>query len=163
MFRRLTSRLTTGLAAAALVLTTALPTPVAAMSDKDRQLLTLLLGAAEVGAIIHDVNKKKKKSVPQASRSYYDHSWRGDDDDDDRDWRRDHRWRDRTVPVECVFSIRGVQGPRDVASARCLSEFGMTRDLPAECAFDIDAGWGSRKVYGTRCLRQNGYRIAGAY
>lgn len=160
MFRRLTM----SLAAVALALTTALPTPAAAMSDKDRQLLTLLLGAVVVGAIVHDANKKKKKSAPQVSRNYHDHAWRDDDDHDDdwRDWRRDHRWRNRTVPAECVFSLRGGYGRRDVVSARCLEEYGMRRNLPGECAFNIDAGWGSRKVYGTRCLRQNGYRIAGA-
>ncbi len=74
MFHRLTSRLTTGLAAAALALTTALPTPAAAMSDKDRQLLTLLLGAAVVGAIIHDANKEKKKPAPPVAR--YDDRYR---------------------------------------------------------------------------------------
>ena len=157
MFHRLTSRLTTGLAAAALALTTALPTPAAAMSDKDRQLLTLLLGAAVVGAIIHDANKEKKKPARPVAR--YDDRYRFGDS---RDWRHDrNRWRHRTVPAECVLSLRGTRGPRDVVSARCLSEAGIRRDFPAECAFDIDAGWGSRTVYGTRCLRENGYRIAG--
>lgn len=164
MFRRLTASLAT----AALVLATALPTPAAAMSDKDRQLLTLLLGAAVVGAIIHDANKDRKKPAPVSrhddrfrfddwnDRDWNDRDWRGGD------WRGDHR-RHRTVPAECVISIRGAGGRREVVSARCLSEFGIRRDLPAECAFDIEAGWDIRRVYGTRCLRQNGFRIAGAH
>ncbi|MFN6951233.1 MAG: hypothetical protein ACK4NE_01365 [Albidovulum sp.] len=160
MFRHLTSRLTATLAAAALTLGTVLPNPAGAMDDKDRRLLTMLLGAAAVGVIINEANKNKKK-VPIVVDRYDDDSFGYSDD---RDWRRDkHRWRHRTIPAECVFSLRGARGPRDVVSGRCLSELGLRRDLPAECAFEIDAGWGSRTVYGTRCLRENGYRIAEAY
>ncbi|MEI2805742.1 hypothetical protein [Albidovulum sp.] len=157
MFRRLAA----SLAAAALMLATVLPTPAAAMSDKDRQLLTVLLGAAVVGAIIHDANKDKRKPAPVTRR----HDQFRYDNWNDRDWRgqgwQGDRWGQRAIPAECVISIRGAGGRREVVSARCLKEAGLRRDLPAECAFDIDAGWGSRKVYGTRCLRQNGFRIAG--
>lgn len=160
MFRRLAASLAT----AALVLATALPTPAAAMSDKDRQLLTILLGAAVVGAIIHDANKDRKKPAPVSRHhddrfrfnDWNDRDWRGED------WRGD-RWRQRTIPAECVVSIRGAGGRHEVVSARCLNEAGIRRGLPAECAFNIDAGWDSRRVYGTRCLRQNGFRIAGAH
>ena len=160
MFRQLTSRLTATLAAAVLALGTVLPAPAAAMDDKDRRLLTLLLGAAAVGVIINEANKNKNRPAPQVAHRYDDDSFLYGDD---RDWRRDrHRWQHRTSPAECVLSLRGSRGPRDVVSARCLTEFGLRRELPAECAFEVDAGWGSRKVYGTRCLRQNGYRIAEA-
>lgn len=162
MFRHLTSRLTATLAAAGLALGTVLPAPAAAMDDKDRRLLTLLLGAAAVGVIINEANKNKKRPAPQVAHRYDDEGniYYGDD----HDWRRDkHRWRHRTIPAECVFVLRGARGPRDVVSARCLSELGPRRELPAECAFEVDAGWGSRKVYGTRCLRENGYRIAEAH
>lgn len=158
MFRRLTA----SLAAAALALTAAFSTPAAAMSDKDRQLLTVLLGAAVVGAIIHDANKDRKKPAPVTRR--HDDHFRFNDWND-RDWRgqgwRGNRWGQRTIPAGCVISIRGAGGRREVVSARCLKDAGLRRDLPAECAFDIEAGWGSRRVYGTRCLRQNGFRIAG--
>lgn len=162
MFRRLTA----SLAAAALMLATALPTPAAAMSDKDRQLLTVLLGAAVVGAIIHDQNKDKKKAAKVTRRhddfrfdDWNDRDW-NDRDWHGKDWRGD-RWRQRTVPAECVISVRGAGGRRDVVSARCLKDAGIGCYLPAECAFDIEAGWGLRRVYGARCLRQNGFRIAG--
>lgn len=162
MTKHLTARLTTGLAVAALAVSTALPTPAAAMDAKDRRLLTLLLGAAAVGVLINETNKKK--STPQVTRQYqyddgYDYGY-GHDRDPYGRHRDNDRWRYRTVPAECVFSLRGTHGPRDVVSSRCLSEFGMHRDLPAECGFQVDAGWGSRTVYGTRCLRENGYRIA---
>lgn len=156
--KHLTARLTSGLAIAALALSTALPTPAAAMDSKDRRLLTLLLGAAAVGVIINEANKKK--SAPQVTR-HYDDDYAYDDDRDPYGRHRDNdRWRYRTLPAECVFSLRGTHGPRDVVSSRCLGEFGMRRDLPAECGFQVDAGWGTRTVYGTRCLRENGYRIA---
>ena len=148
-------RITASLAAAAIVLTTAHPTPALAMSDKDRQLLTLLLGAAAVGVIINESQKKREEKKTTVSRRDDDRYERGY-----HSWDRDKRWRYRSVPAQCVFPIRGLRGQRDVVSARCLSEFGLRRSLPAECAFDIDAGWGSRKVYGTDCLRRNGYRIA---
>ena len=154
MFRRLTA----GIVAATLVFTTALPTPAAAMSDKDRQLLTLLLGAVAVGVIVNESKKKKRESqapvVTRRDNYRYDRR--------DRGWSRDDRWRFRSLPGECVFSVRGLRGPRDVVSANCLKEFGVRRDLPAECRFDIEAGWGRRAVYGTRCLRRNGYQIAAA-
>lgn len=159
MFRRLAASLAT----AALLLVSALPTPAAAMSDKDRQLLTILLGAAVVGAIIHDANKDRKKPAPVSRHDdrfrfndWNDRDWRGGG------WQGDHR-RHRTIPAECVISIRGAGGRHEVVSARCLNEAGIRRGLPAECAFNIDAGWDSRRVYGTRCLRQNGFRIAGAH
>ena len=160
MFRQLTSRLTATLAAAVLALGTVLPAPAAAMDDKDRRLLTLLLGAAAVGVIINEANKNKNRPAPQVAHRYADDIFLFADARDCR--RARHRWKHRTIPGECVLSLRGSRGPRDVVSARCLTEFGLRRELPAECAFEVDAGWGSRKVYGTRCLRQNGYRIAEA-
>ncbi|WP_413855418.1 hypothetical protein, partial [Albidovulum sp.] len=105
MFRQLTSRLTATLAAAVLALGTVLPAPAAAMDDKDRRLLTLLLGAAAVGVIINEANKNKNRPTPQVAHRYDDDSFLYGDD---RDWRRDrHRWQHRTIPAECVLSLRG--------------------------------------------------------
>lgn len=159
MIRKLASRFTTGIAAAAVAFTTIAPLPAAAMDDKDRKVLTLLLGAAALGVILNNANKDRRKQAPQVTRHDDDYPDYGDGY-----WRPGHDRRHfRTVPAQCVFTLRGTRGPRDVVSGRCLEEFGLRRELPAECAFDIDAGWGSRRVYGTRCLRENGYRVAEAH
>lgn len=151
-------RLITAFTVAALALTTAFATPAAAMSDKDRRALTLLLGAAAVGVIISESNKNKKKR--QAAEVARNPGYGHDILRDQGSLRRDHR-RGVLIPAQCAFSVRGGQGPREVVSSRCLSEMGLNRRLPRDCAFEIDTGWGSRTVYGARCLRQNGYRIAG--
>ena len=147
--------------AASLVLSSAIVTPAAAMSDRDRQALTLLLGVAAVGLIINESNKKKRRREAEVQRSYNDDRdiyW-----DSDRNRRKSHeRLRNRNIPAQCVFSVRGRKGPRDVVSSRCMNEYGMSRRLPSECALDIDSGWGSRTVYGANCLRRNGFRIAEA-
>ena len=49
---------------------------------------------------------------------------------------------------------------REVVSARCMREFGLSRGLPSECAFDIRTSVGRRTVYGPQCLSDYGYRVA---
>ena len=121
---------------------------------------------AAVGLIISESNKNKKKrqAAEVARNPGYGYDYRREDYGTGfrrpEEWQPGHHNRRAIVPAQCVFSIRGSHGPRDVVSSRCLSEYGLDRRLPRDCAFEIDTGWGSRTVYGARCLRQNGFRIS---
>jgi len=163
------SRLIAAATAAALALGSITATPAAALDRGERTALTLLLGAAAVGLIISENNKKRDNR--QVSRGtvydpyYYDNNgrFRRDDDDHDNRFRRgedDHdNRRFRTIPAQCERSVRGHDGGRNVVSARCLRDVGYRRDLPEHCAFDLRDGGRRNTVYGVRCLRQEGFRI----
>ena len=160
------NRLIAAVTAAALALSSVVATPAAAMSEKDRKALTLLLGAAAVGLIISESNKNKKKrqAAEVARNPGYGYDYRREDYGTGfrrpEEWQPGHHNRRAIVPAQCVFSIRGSHGPRDVVSSRCLSEYGLDRRLPRDCAFEIDTGWGSRSLYGAHCLRQNGFAVS---
>lgn len=128
MKRQLTAMVT----AFALVFTSVVATPIKARSNED-DLLKLLLGAAAVAIIIHELNDPKP--VP--------HSYRGR----------------KVIPDECLMDVR-VNGRRmEVVSGRCVRRAGISRPLPSDCAFDIRTDHGRRTVYGQKCLRSHGWRI----
>lgn len=152
------SRLIATVTAAALAMTTAFSTPALA-DDRSKDALKVLLGAAAIGLIVSEVNKNKRKKKQEAAQV------RRFDDLHDGDWKRESKYgrKNRVIPSECVFSIRGDRGDRgrrDVVSARCLREFGIVRHVPDRCAFDIDTRWGDRTVYGAHCLKKHGFRIS---
>lgn len=156
------SRLIATVTAATLAFTSALATPVFA-DDRSKDALKVLLGAAAIGLVINEVNKnKRKKEQQQAAQTRRHDEWQ------DERWKRPSKYghRNRWIPAECVFSIRGDDRRRghdrrsDVVSARCLNEYGINRRIPERCAFDINTRWGNRTVYGARCLRDHGFKIA---
>ncbi|OYX42464.1 MAG: hypothetical protein B7Z02_12215 [Rhodobacterales bacterium 32-67-9] len=163
------SRLIATVTAAALALTTAMASPVAA-GDRDKKVLTLLLGAAAVGLLINEANKNKKRGAPPVTRTDdtygygngYGYAYR-DDDEHGKKWRERDRRRQAIIPSQCVYTLYATRGPRDVVSGRCLQDIGVARRLPQHCAFDVNTDWGRRTVYGMRCLQENGFRIARAH
>ncbi len=138
-------------------------TPAFALNEREQNALALILGAAAIGAIIHDANKDKNRKRAADVTRYQDHRWDQDSrwdrryDDDDRSFRR-HR---AIIPAQCTFPIRGGHGPRTVVSSRCMNQFGIARKLPRNCAFDVRIGRDRERVYGAQCLEQNGFRVAG--
>ncbi|MGB7262794.1 MAG: hypothetical protein WBC68_12050 [Albidovulum sp.] len=161
----MTRRFIAALTIAALTLGSAFATPASALGDKDRKALTLLLGAAAVGLLINESNKKRNKAAPVTKR--YDGYTNNNSDRGNKFGHRKRAHdnystakRRNVIPAQCVFPIRGAYGRRDVVSERCLRETGRARRLPDACAFNINDDWGRRTVYGTRCLRQNGFEIA---
>jgi len=160
------SRLIAAATAAALALGSLSATPATALDSGERTALTLLLGAAAVGLIVSN-NNKRKNDVNRST--VYDPYYQGNngrfrrDDDHDNRFRRgfdDHdNRRFQTVPEHCQRSVRGNDGRRDVISARCLRDAGFRRSLPAHCAFDVRDKGRRDTVYGARCLRQEGFRI----
>ncbi len=141
---RMKSRLVAIVAAAGLAIAGA--APAAALSEREQNALSIILGAAALGLLLKEANKDDK------------HASRRDDD-----WRKHGRgWNGygyRTIPIQCSFPIRSSQGPRNVVSQRCLNQFGIYRDLPRYCAFDVRIGRESRRVYGANCLKNAGFRI----
>lgn len=130
---------------AALGLAVAGAAPAAAMTDKERNALTIILGAAALGLILKE-SGKKDSHVPRR----------------DDDWRRhDGRWNSyRTIPAQCALPVRTARGQRTVIMERCVKGFGIQRDLPRACAFNVRFGREIRRVYGVSCLQNSGYRIA---
>lgn len=148
--------------AAAVALTAATATPVAAMDRGERNRLLLGLTAlAIIGATASQSQNRSGGSVGRAPDPWYgnrDDDWRHDRRDD-RDWR--HGRHDRlSLPSDCQFSVRTRDGVRSVMGKSCLDQFGYrTSRLPDNCEFDIRTSRGEREVFSSSCLRRQGYRI----
>lgn len=175
------SRLIAAVTAFAVALGGLAATPAAARNHRDNDALKIILGAAAAGLIINELQKNggnrrvepAQVYVPPFGSTdrydrdgyyrnrdgyfgnddgYYRRDWRGDEDRT----RRSHR-----VPSECVYDIRTSDGRRDVVSASCMSQFGLSRSLPRECSFQIRTNGGRSTVYGPNCLERYGWRVAG--
>ncbi len=143
---RMKSRLIALVAVAGLSIAGA--APASALSEREQNTLSIILGAAALGLILKEASKDKE----HASRRDDDY-WRKNG----RNWNgRNHR----TIPAQCSFPIRGARGARNVVSERCLSQFGIHRNLPRSCAFNVRIGRENRRVYGANCLQNSGFRIA---
>ncbi len=135
----------------ALALAGAAGTPAEARDKNSDDVIKLLLGAAAVGLLLNQLNKgKPAKAMPRRGMTYQD-DWDGAG--------YGQNSRRAQVPAECVLVVTVNGSNREVVSARCMKEFGLSRYLPEECAFGIRTGAGLRTVYGPQCLRDNGYRI----
>ncbi len=135
--------------AAAFALTAATATPAAAWGKSEQQALGAILGIAILGTIL---NQASNGSAQPAPRPSYTPSRPP----------RDNRWEERTtwLPASCVRSVRLNSGSRDVISAQCLRDEGVSARLPSSCAFDIRTDWGTQRVYGTSCLADSGFRVS---
>lgn len=166
------SRLIAAVTAVAIAFTSATAAPAFADSRTDKQVLTLLLGAAALGLILNESKKKKERRAATVSRDispFLPPVGRDRDRRWDRDRYRDHDWdrrrghndrRHRLLPARCAYELKNYNGRSRVVSRQCLADYGMHRGLPRECAFEAKGkrGWGT--VYGARCLHRNGYKIA---
>ncbi|PKP74170.1 MAG: hypothetical protein CVT84_09785 [Alphaproteobacteria bacterium HGW-Alphaproteobacteria-6] len=150
------SRLIAAATAAALALGSLSATPAAALDRGERTALTLLLGAAAVGLIVSN-NNKRKNDVNR--NTVYDPYYQGNNGRFRRGFDDHDNRRFQSVPQHCQRSVRGNDGRRDVISARCLRDAGFRRSLPAHCAFELRDKGRRDTVYGARCLRQEGFRI----
>ena len=165
-------RLTTTLSAAAVALAGLVAAPAPARADEE-DLIKLLLGAAAVGLIVTEANRRGAftsraapppfpgfqppghRSPPGLGNGRRD-DWR----DGNRDGRRDDRLgRDRVVPASCLFDLPGHYGPRPVVGARCVQGWDRRAAMPPACLFEARTGRGERQVYGLECLRDRGYRV----
>lgn len=158
------SRLIAAFAAVAIVFSSVSASPVFADSKTDKQVLTLLLGAAALGLILNESKKKDRRNagtVWRNDQSYNPYFLRDQDKDRRYDRRRGHRnGQDRLLPSICAYELKSYNGRSQVVSRQCLADYGMHRGLPQECAFEAKGKRGWDTVYGARCLRQNGYEIA---
>ncbi|MCB2093130.1 MAG: hypothetical protein H6901_11230 [Rhodobacteraceae bacterium] len=158
------SRLITVFAVVAIAFNGLSASSALADSKRDKQVLTLLLGAATLGLILNEAKKKDRRDTGPVWRddhSHHPYFLRDQDKDRRHNWRRDHRdGQDRLLPSICAYDLKSYNGRSKVVSRQCLADYGMHRGLPRECAFEAKGkhGWGV--VYGARCLRENGYRIA---
>lgn len=157
-------RLAATLSAAALALCGFVAAPAPARAGDD-DLVKLLLGAAAIGLIVTEVNRRGGLATRAAPPPFPDMlapghrtppGLRQGHRDDRRDDRRD---RDRIVPASCLFDLPGRYGARPVIGARCLKGWDQRAVMPPACLFDIRPGQGERQVYGLECLRDRGYRI----
>lgn len=161
------SRLIAAVTAAAVALGGLAATPAHA-EKRNNDALKIILGAAAVGLIVNELNKSNRNSRSDRAQVYVPPF--GNDDgyyrqqDGYRDWRYDdNRYRNsrsQRIPSECIYDVRTSDGRRDVVSASCMREFGLSRSLPQECAFQIRTNGGRSTVYGPNCLSRYGWRIA---
>lgn len=150
------TRLIAAVTALAVTLSGIGATPAVAWDQKEQRALALILGAVALGAIINNEDKKRSRPSPVPAPKYQPQPAH------QKPYHRGHgndRWRNRTIPAECVYDVRTGEGRREVVSKACLSDFDFGRRLPAECAFEIRTERGRREVYGPRCLEEFGYRI----
>ncbi|WP_372837511.1 hypothetical protein [Phaeovulum sp.] len=135
--------------AAAFALTAVTATPAAAWGKNEQQALSAIVGLAILGTIINQASNSKAQPAP--SRPSHNPAPP-----------RDDRWEQRSIwlPGSCVRSVRINSRSRDVVSAQCLRDEGVTARLPSSCAFDIRTDWGTQRVYGTSCLADSGFRVS---
>ncbi|MCV2867551.1 hypothetical protein OEW28_02790 [Defluviimonas sp. WL0002] len=148
------NRITTAIAAAAIAMTSAAP-----VHADNNDVLKLAIGALGVGLLVHELDKKNRKEIENASGDEWE-NWAHDDR-----WRHDrkyfgHRQRGRIIPAQCIFDgkIRGRW--REVVSPYCMREFGADRRLPRECRVEVKSRGQRHQAYGLHCLEKNGYRVA---
>ncbi|MBC7147660.1 MAG: hypothetical protein H5U24_20050 [Thioclava marina] len=155
-------------------------TPAAALGDKDRDTLAVLLGIGAAALIIDSMNddKKKRKTVPPSvylpretwkqresrlERERIERERREAEArrERERERERDRYGRDRIhLPSSCVQKVKTRNGWGEVVSADCLDRYTRTR-LPRNCAFTIKTGrHDSETVYGRNCLEDQGIRLS---
>ena len=166
----MTRKLIATIAAAAIALSGLTATPAAALDD--REVVKLLLGAAAVGVLVNELNKKNKKEIAAENAYRNNTSYRYDDNryDDNRydnnrydnNSRSSRANRNRVIPQACVFDIRTRNGYRDVVSGHCVERSNFRGNLPKDCKFQVRRNGRSQTVYGANCLRDRGIRIASA-
>jgi hypothetical protein len=148
-------------AAAAIALTGITATPAAALDKNAREFLGVLLGMAVLGAVINEANKGNARPQPQPqprrapppNTNWGNNGW---NDNHNNGWENRATW----LPGKCLRTVRLNSGNREVVSAQCLRDEGVTARLPSNCAFDIRTDWGTQRVYGTSCLCDAGFRIS---
>lgn len=162
-------RLTTTLSAAAVALAGLVAAPAPARADEE-DLIKLLLGAAAIGLIVNEANRRGGLAARAAPPPFQGFPQQGFQPPGHRnppgvrngqrdDWRGDRRDRDRIVPASCLFDLPGRYGPRPVVGARCVNGWDQRAAMPPACLFDVRTRQGERQVYGLECLRDRGYRI----
>ena len=161
----MTRKLIATIAAAAIALSGLTATPAAALDD--REVIKLLLGAAAVGVLVNELNKKNKKEIAAENAYRNNNVYRYDDDRYDR-YRNDDNHRssranhNRVIPSNCLFDIRTRNGNRAVVGERCVENSNFRGNLPKACKFEMRRDGRKQTVYGANCLRDRGIRIASA-
>jgi hypothetical protein len=151
--------LTTLAAAAAIALTSLTATPAAALSNKDRNALGIVLGIGTMALIIDGIEKDKKQvrrteRYEERYQDRYQDRWDGDR----REVRRDAR---HMLPAQCLTRVETRGRSREVISGRCVARNTSRVNLPQACAFDIRTDRNRREeVFGRNCLESHGYRIS---
>lgn len=148
-------RITAAIVAAAIAITTAAP----ARADNN-DLLKMTIGAIGVGLLVHELDKKNREEIRNAS----DNEWSDDRWSNERrpydGYGSAYRHKGKIIPAQCVFDGKVRGRWREVVSSRCMSEFGAARRLPGECRVEVKARGDRRHAYGLHCLQDRGYRVA---
>ncbi|MCU0816500.1 MAG: hypothetical protein MUF74_08525 [Cypionkella sp.] len=134
---RLVATLVAGATALSLLAATAVP---ARADDSGEQLAKALLAAIAIGAIVHQVDKNKRRAeAPVEVR-------------DPRGLR---------LPRVCAIEVTGNRRNTTVYGERCLREEGVRARLPRHCAFEARIYGKTERLYPETCLREAGFRAGG--
>lgn len=133
VFSNLRTRLTGGIAVAALTLGVIGTAPMPARADD--ALIKFLLGAAAVAVVVHGLKSGDAQTV---------HVPR-------------HRPGSRVLPHQCRETLRIRNRDIEVYNARCLNRAGL-HNLPQRCHETVRTNRGQRGVYRARCLTRAGFQ-----
>ena len=138
----MTRKLTVALAAFAIAITGLTATPAVALGDRERDALKIILGAAAIGLIVNQIEKRNDRRQTPAYTTR-----------PNRDY-----WK-RPIPADCIYEIRGSRGWESVVGKRCIQRSNYRGRLPEACEFRVRGKNHNRTVYGLRCLRSKGFRV----
>jgi hypothetical protein len=171
--------------AALAIAVTAFGAAPARADDRDTaRILATILGAAVVGKIIYDRNKRKQRSNYERRQEQpvykprRNHAPRVAKKPPAERYRPAPRYTElprhapeprplprrvdrKLLPGECFRSYETYDGRVRMFGRRCLQEnYRFAHRLPKYCMTDIATNDGRRRGYEARCLRAEGYRLA---
>lgn len=145
--RRAMSAATIGLLVLSLLMVAAQPVRADSRSD---QMARALLAAIAIGAVVHtiDKNKKKRRAAEAAQPPVLE-----------PEPTHGPGSRHRVIPAACGIEIVGSRRAATVYPERCLRREGVRAHLPQQCSFKARIYGREDWVYGGDCLRDAGFRI----
>jgi len=148
------------LSATAITITAFGAVPARADGDDVRRALGILLGAAIVGKIIHD-SEKRDRSVTRYVEPQHGHRIKPQAYPRAKPQTQHRRAGRKLLPSKCFRSFDTRRGRVVMFGQRCLQKnFAHAHRLPQSCARKARTQRGVRYGYDARCLRDAGYRLA---
>lgn len=148
-----------GLFAAALATGTMGAAPARADNS---DLAKILAGAATLVIIGSVIKDQRKKTHAGTNSNAYSHAGNGNQAHKrpgNKGHRYDKRQHAKTVPAQCLRTIRTRKGQQNFFARPCLRQnMRNVERLPNACAFRINGGSFGKVGYDPRCLQRNGWQ-----
>lgn len=149
--RRLAMAATAGVMALSLMMASSLPARADSRSDN---LARVLISAIAIGAVIHSVDKSKKRRAQEEARR--------NPPLPQPEPLPAHARPGSRLPQACAIEIAGRHRSATVYPARCLRREGIEAHLPRRCGFEARIFGRVDRVYAEDCLLESGFRLGRA-